>query len=396
MIVGLIVGEAQVFGIFAILALGLNLEYGYTGIPNFGKVFFMGIGAIFTGSTVAHLINWVVSQSTLICPAAAAAVRDSFAFSSPGILSGIFILTIIISALITGAFGYLLSYPALRLREDYFGILMIATGELSRVFTRASPANIIACESDSLISIPSPVQWLRNFAFPFTPRWSAPFDWVTASNLVDTATAAIILAFTVVCYLIVSRLSNSPYGRMLKSVRDDEQAAISLGKDPAKIRGQVMIIGSAMAGVAGALFAFKYGAIDTSSFITLITFQTFAILILGGSANNRGVILGAIAFVSIDFLTFLVKTFLETTYPEAMIVINARAPVATYAQQIALGVIIILIILFRPQGILREKPIKTPAWDVLRTQGMLSEKPIKTPAEDVAENGSNSKDKQPR
>ena len=375
-VVGLIVGEAQVFGIFAILALGLNLEFGFTGIPNFGKVFFMGIGAIFTGSTVAHLINWIVSQSTLICPASAAEVRDSFAFSSPGLLAGIFIFTVIVSALISGTFGYLLSYPALRLREDYFGILMIATGELSRVFARASPANYIACESDSLISIPSPVLWLRNYAFPFAPKWPAPFDWVTASNLVDTATAAIILAFVVVCYIIVSRLSNSPYGRMLKSVRDDEQAAISLGKDPAKIRGQVMIIGSAMAGVAGALFTFKYGSVDTTSFITLVTFQTFAILILGGSANNRGVILGAIAFVSIDVLTFIGRTVIEGAYPVQAAVLESRAPVANYAQQIALGVIIILIILFRPQGILPEKPIKTPAWDALK-------------------NGADFKDKQP-
>ncbi len=360
-----IINEGGLFGIFAILALSLNLEYGYTGIPNFGKVFFLGLGAFITGTTVTHLITWFVSQSTEICSAAAIGNRVLFAFSSPGVLGGIFVLTLVISAVITGGFGYLLSYPALRLREDYLGILLIATGEILRVFVRGLPSNVVACEADSLNAIPNPFLWLSKLAPPFGPKLPPPFGWVDAVMLVSGSFAAVILGIMIVCFVLVSRLSNSPYGRMLKSIRDDEPAALSLGKNPARIRGQVMIIGSAMAGVAGALFSYYLGSIDTGTFIPLKTFQIWAIVLLGGAANNRGVILGSFVFVSIDLLTLIGRSAAAQLSPQFQDLLN-KVPVDAYLQTIIVGAIIILIIFFRPQGLLREKPIKTPAWDVMK------------------------------
>jgi branched-chain amino acid transport system permease protein len=369
--------SAELFGIYLVIALSLNLEAGFTGVPNFGKVFFVGLGSFITGGLVAHAINWLTTQSSDICHYVAVGGRQTFAFNSPQVLGGLLIVALVVSAVVTGIFGYLLSFPALRLREDYLGILLIAAGEILRVFVRALPQNIIACESDTLNNILNPFTFLQQYAPPAgTKSLPPPFAWVTGPILSTGAYTVVVLAIAVVCYITVSRLSNSPYGRMLKSIRDDEPAAISLGKDPAKIRGQVMIIGSAMAGVGGALFAFYLSAISTEAFIPLFTFIIWAILLLGGAANNRGVVLGAVVYVSIyQFIAQGVST-LRLVNP-SLNTLFTRAPLDLYFEQVALGAIIIIVILFRPQGILAEKPIKTPAWKVI-------------------DDGSTPEDKQPR
>lgn len=363
-LVQLEVTSAELFGIYVILALSLNLEAGFTGVPNFGKVFFVGLGSFITGGLVAHAINWLTTQSPDICHFAAVEGRYSYSFSFPLVLSGLFLAAILISAVVTGIFGYLLSFPALRLKEDYLGILLIAAGEILRVFVRALPQNIIACESDTLNNILNPFTFLQKFAPPSGPSLAAPFAWVTGGILSSGAYTIVVLVIAAVCYVIISRLSNSPYGRMLKSIRDDEPAAVSLGKDPAKIRGQVMIIGSAMAGVGGALFAYYLEAISTDAFIPLFTFIVWAILLLGGAANNRGAVLGAAVYVSIFQLIAQGTSAARGVFP-SLNVLFTRAPLDLYGEQLALGAIIILVILFRPQGILSEKPIKTPAWKVL-------------------------------
>lgn len=360
-----LINQSQLFGIYVILALGLNLEYGFTGVPNFGKVFFYGLGAFLTGGIVAHLIGWLATRSLVICTGTASVTRDNFALGSPAVVAGIFLLAIVLSALITGMFGYIMSYPALRLREDYLGILLIASGEISRVFVRSMPSNWIACRTDTLTSIPSPFYWLIKYV-PASGNLPSPYSWVTAGILSGAPFAILILAMAFVCYLIVSKLSNSPYGRMLKSVRDDEQAAVGLGKDPAKARAQVMIIGSMMAGVAGSLFIFVIGAVNNEDFVPLLTFIVWSIVLVGGSANNRGVLLGAVTINALIFLTPLVGNWVSTTLPQFSFFTKSSVDLTNYAEQAVLGTIIILVILFRPQGILREKPLKTPAWKVLK------------------------------
>ncbi len=364
--------EAGLFGIYALLALSLNLEYGYCGVPNFGKVFFVGLGGFMTGSLMAHTLSWISLRSLDICSANSTYDRLNFAPTVPLVLAGLFISTIIASAAISGVFGYVLAYPALRLREDYLGILLIAVGEVLRIFLVGFPANIIGCEYDSIGAIPNPFIWLYNYHLQFAP----PFDWVTPSILVNGLLAIVILASVAIGYIIVSRLGNSPYGRMMKSIRDDEQASLSLGKNPAKVRGRVMVIGSALAGVAGALLVIRLGSASTDSFITYLTFITWAIVLLGGAANNRGVVLGAFVFVTLDLLTLIARSTAAQLYPSFDILLS-RASVDVYAQTTIVGVLVILIILYRPLGILREKPIKTPAWEVLKRDTDTGGKPAK-------------------
>lgn len=356
-----IIDEAGLFGIYAILALSLNLEYGYCGIPNFGKVFFAGIGSFFTGSIVAHTMSWVSLHSLDICSASATYNRLNLASTIPVTLFGVFVLTLFLSAILAGAFGYLLSFPALRLREDYLGILLIAVGEMLRFFLLGIPKDVLYCEGDSLSAIPNPFVWLGNSSLHFAP----PFDWVSSTVLTDGSMALLTLALTATCYFIIKRITNSPYGRMLKSIRDDEQASLSLGKKIAKVRGQVMVLGSAFSGIAGALLVYRLGGVSVDSYTTFITFLMWAIVLLGGAANNKGVLLGAFAIIALDLGTLLTRSTAVQLYPEVELLLS-RASLDVYAQQLIVGALIILIIRFRPQGILAERPIKTPAWEVLK------------------------------
>jgi len=128
-----------------------------------------------------------------------------------------------------------------------------------------------------------------------------------------------------------------------------------------------------MAGVGGALFAYYLEAISTDAFIPLFTFIVWAILLLGGAANNRGVVLGAAVYVSLYQFIAQGTAFARGVFP-GLNALFTRAPLDLYGEQLALGAIIILVILFRPQGILAEKPIKTPAWKVLDDESTAEDK----------------------
>ncbi len=134
-----------------------------------------------------------------------------------------------------------------------------------------------------------------------------------------------------------------------------------------------MVIGSALAGVAGALLVYRLGGVSVDTFVTYITFFTFAIVLLGGAANNRGVVLGAFALIGLDFLTTITRSAAAQLYPQFDLLLS-RASVDVYAQTLIVAVLIILILLYRPQGLLPEKPIKTPAWKVLDDESTTEDK----------------------
>jgi branched-chain amino acid transport system permease protein len=154
-------------------------------------------------------------------------------------------------------------------------------------------------------------------------------------------------------YLLLERWGNSPLGRVLKSIRDDELASKSIGKFTYRYKLLALTIGSGIAGLAGALYAFYFLYLNPDTFIPLITFLIWVMVIIGGMANNAGVILGTAIVILINRLTQIAKDYinlpLEPNYFQAMLV----------------GLLIILFLMFRPQGLVPEKPVRTPAWRVL-------------------------------
>jgi branched-chain amino acid transport system permease protein len=328
------------FGIFLILALSFNLEYGYGGQPNLGKVFFYAVGAYTAGVLTAHVL-WALSGAPADVPffgAHGASVRSAFARANPAAMVALFVASLLVAGLMGAAFGFLASYPALRLRGDFLAIVLIAVGEAGRVF---------ALNYEPLVG--------GVFGLPGIPN---PFLWLPA-RAIDAAYAVVVLAIAFGVFVLLVRLSNSPFGRLLKSIRDDETAASVLGKDAPRARAKVLALASGMAGVAGALNAFYVQQVFANDFIPLISFIAVTMVILGGVANYQGVLVGAGVMTLLDFTTRPV--FL------AMFEINWRPPFdMSYVRYVAMGLIIIVVLMFRPSGLVPEKPIETPALGVAR------------------------------
>jgi len=226
-------------GIFGIICLSLNLEFGFAGLANFGKVAFFLTGAY----TYALLSDIGVP----------------------------FYLCLIAGALISAIFGLLVSRPALRLRADYLAIAVLAFGEILRL--------IVKSEKDFAGG---------SWGMPVSPIFS------TDSYLVyRLENIGLVFLCLFICFLVVQLLANSPYGRAMRAIREDEVAAEALGKDRARFKAQAFMLGSAMAGLAGGLYAQYLQHVSPELFMPMVTFTVWIMVLLGGPANNWGVLLGA-------------------------------------------------------------------------------------------------------
>lgn len=285
------------FGIFAIVALSLNLEYGFTGLGNFGKVAFFLIGAY----AYAILIE-----------------------------AGLpFIPSLIIAALVSGLIGSLISLPALRLREDYLAIVTLAFGEIIRIIVKAE-------------------SWIAHGVWGITVPQAIHWQGASYRMIIMTQIGLVFLCL-LISFILVQLLTNSPYGRIMRAIREDDIAAATLGKNRLKYKAQVFMMGSALAGLGGALFAQYIGYIQPYMFMPMVTFTVWIMVLLGGPANNWGVLLGAALVVFFERGTRVVKDYLVLPIDP----INL--------QYILLGILIIFILLYRPSGLLKESQFKTTA-----------------------------------
>jgi len=346
-ILPLLTSIATFYGIYFILSLSFNLEYGFAGQANFGKVFFYSIGAYIAGIFTARIL-WGMAgvEGVDFFSDFAADIRLGVAASHPWVITALFIASLLLAALLGGVFGYLASYPALRLRGDFLAIFLIAVGEIGRVFVRTYEP--LTGGVYGLSGVPNPMVWLGD------PQARVFY-------------ALTVLAIAFIIHFLVGKLVNSPYGRLLKSIRDDELVSNVLGKKTPWVKGQALIIGSSLAAVAGALYAFYIQTIFADDFISMLTFTAITMVMLGGVANNAGVALGTLVLTLLDRLTR--PSVLN------MIGITVRLPFdITYLRYVVVGVLIILILMFKPEGLIPEKPVKTPALEIAKTYNNFEKK----------------------
>ncbi|MEM3427710.1 MAG: branched-chain amino acid ABC transporter permease [Nitrososphaerales archaeon] len=318
------------FAVYMILSVSLNLEFGYTGVPNFGKVLLVAGGAYvvaaFSGRFSQLLLNVAVDKDFIKDNAAVMAAVNS-AFSQDIVAALIvFFATIVLAAFVGGALGYLASYPAVRLREDYLGMTLLAIGEISRVIGQ----NYEPIAGGTLgVQVPDPFAWAGEVRF--------------------LAFTLILLAFAGLIYLYAERIARSPLGRLLRSIRDNELSAEALGKDATKVRIKILIVGSAIAGVAGALYSFYAGGVVATAFNRVDwTFWPWLILIIGGAANNVGVAFGSFIFITARrVIEFYKDSFTFLPFD------------AVWLEYLLLGSILILVLIYRPEGLIPEKATPT-------------------------------------
>lgn len=277
-------------GIYAILAISLNLEAGYTRLMNFGKVAFFAIGAY---------------TSVLLSMA-----------GEP------FILGLLAGAILSALFGFLVALPALRLRADYLAIVTLSFGEILRLFFLNE-------------------QWLTNGPMGIRGIPQPLFSIFKENYLFFYA--AVVLFFLAVCYFFSEKIIHSPFGITLKAIRDDEDAVSAFGRDTFRFKVKIFMIGSAMAGISGALFAHYIAFISPDMFFPSLTFSIWTMMVIGGSANNLGVIAGAVLIQFFERGTRFIKDFVELPIEPS----NLRI--------IVIGLLLILFILYKPAGIIKER-----------------------------------------
>jgi branched-chain amino acid transport system permease protein len=331
------------FGISALMALSLNLEYGLAGIPNFGKALFISLGAYTAGWTYTRLLPRLAGQEALDpCGATlgqALQMRSEIMRQLPAIGLANFAITLLVAALVGGLIGYLASYPALRLKEEWYLALVLLVGsEIVRIVVRGYEPLI--CAHNGVAGLSQPFVWLRN-----PPLSAALF-------------AALVLGLVAIVYVYCERLVRSPYGRLLKAVREDDRVAQGLGKSVARIRAQVMFIGSAVAAVAGVLFAVNLGFASTNDYVVALTLDVWVMVVLGGLGNNRGALLGAFLITVLDRVTAVAAIQMDALGSQFEF---------NYLRFILFGIVLLLLLRFRSQGLLPEPAQTTGAHTALGT-----------------------------
>jgi len=296
---------------YALLAVGLNLHFGFTGLLNFGQVAFMLVGAYGLAITVSVFGGSIWT----------------------GVLVGI--LLAVVLSLILGA-------PTLRLRADYLAITTIAAGEILRFLVRNT-------SSDALTGS---VFGLRQFAgdfyalSPFPPgdylgplRFSANRMWVTT----------VAWTLVVLLSLMIWALMRSPWGRVLRSIREDEDAARSLGKNVFLYKMQSLILGGIIGAIGGIVFVLALQSVTPEMFLPQVTFFAFAIMILGGTGTIIGPPLGAVVFW---FLLTGLQSGIRGLVDSGAIPGVAGGQAVGAVSLIAVGLMLMLLMIFRPQGVL--------------------------------------------
>jgi branched-chain amino acid transport system permease protein len=350
-ILSLVISFASLYGVYAILAISLNLEYGYAGQPNFGQVLFYGLGAYVAAILAANLMPLLDKVPVgNICNDYA--VLTSIGSNDPSIVIPVWILGLVVGMTVGGIVGLLLSYPALRVKEEwYLSMILLVAAEAFLIVIQNSQQ--IGCGIFGLNGIQNPFAWLSQ-----TYKSSSFATSQLGIDLPGVVYAIVIIGFAGVCYVVAQKLANSPYGRLLKSIRDDKVASESLGKDVAKVRKQIMIVGSVMAGLAGGLFVFYSGVAVPDDYVATVTFIIWVMMILGGFANNRGVLVGAFVLTLLQRGTIEIGILVQNQLP------SFNPTTVIYLEYVVEAVILIILLMFRPKGLIPEGRIKTKAYQL--------------------------------
>lgn len=298
--------------ILVILALGLNLQWGHTGLFNSGVAAFVALGAyifamLSTGrfaDPVSSWYHWGPAAPWDLVPAA------------------------LVAMIVCSLVGVLIAVPTLRLKADYLAIATLALAEIIRLIIKNERATTGG--DQTIAYIPRP------FGGLVPPGWSS-----------DGVFILVVLAVSFGLLFLMEFLVRLPWGRALKAVREDEEAAMALGKNPFRLKLGSIAVGCAIMGLAGVLSASYGRSVHPDSFPPFLTFTAYVVVILGGSGNPRGVVLGGYVFYLFTWGTQQLRVYVQGFS-------DALALRIDFINQIVIGLLLVLFIMFRPEGIIPE------------------------------------------
>lgn len=283
---------ATLVGIRALLTLGLNVQWGLTGLVNLGVVAFFAVGAYTAALLAVTGVAFPLAWAAAVVLAAAA--------------------------------GVMMAMVALRLREDYLAVVTLGFAEVLRLFLLNEAW--LTRGANGVTGIPRPLHAVFNRHY-------------------DVFYLALVLATVALVYWALQRVAGSPFGRVLRAIREDETVAAVAGKSVFRFKVQAFAVGAAIAGLAGILFAHYLAYIEPNMFLPQETLFVWLALILGGSGNNRGALLGSVVLLGLlegsrfakDVIPFLTGVRLAA------------------AQQMLVGLVLVALIVHRPEGLLPER-----------------------------------------
>jgi branched-chain amino acid transport system permease protein len=298
---------------FAMAALGLAIHFGFVGLLNFGIAGFMAVGAY----------GYAISTLTFGFPWWAA-----------------FLAAIAASAV----FAVILGIPTLQLRGDYLAIVTIAAAEIVRLLLLSTTWIETTGSADGLVAYANDFRSINPFpdgVYGFGPwTYTANQFWVLIFALIILAVSAFLLL----------RLVKSPWGRVIKGIREDEDAVRALGKNVFAYKMQALIVGGIVAGLGGALYVMPSSA-NPMLFATSLTFFVWTALLLGGAATVFGPLLGAVIF-------WVLQAFLGSLLPamaQAGLLGALSSAQAGALRFVLVGILLVVIVIVRPQGIVGDK-----------------------------------------
>ena len=300
--------------IYCLAAMGVNMQFGYTGLLNFGQVAFVAVGAYSVGVIVVTLglTLW---------------------------------LAIPVSILASILLALLLGIPTLRLRADYLAIVTIAASEIVRQLVRSIALRDVLGGANGINGKMGQEFHDTN---PFPADFKLPFLTYTRQDLwVVIGGWTLVALLTLLIWLLV----RSPWGRVIKGIREDENAVVSLGKNTYVYKMQALILGGLLGTLGGVIWAVAKQSVQPDNFVPDVTFFAYTIVLLGGAARVFGPIVGSIIFW---FLLVFIGEFLNQAIQAGWVDFLEPTDIGPI-RFILVGIGLMLLMIFRPQGIFGDK-----------------------------------------
>ncbi len=336
----LIVDIAMYFGLFVIVAMALNFQYGNAGIPNMG----CAVQVITGGFTVSaltvrlmftmiegagiELMDWADDFDWVYNNPANVRTANGFIETNSTFGWSMLLFSLAMSIILGAIVGWVISLPAIRLRATYLMIVLTTMADAAQIFGRNIP-------------------WISGGTLGmFIPNI---FEWYPGDRTVLTAVVTLFLGL--VSFFIFRTMLNSPYGRLMRAIRENEVTVGSVGKNVVGIRKNILMFASGITALSGTLLAFYFSFVVEANYQRAFwTYWPWLMLILGGPGNNAGTFLGCALIVAMRRIIIVNKWFLQEVF---------FFPVA-YFESILLGVLLIAVIMFRPNGLIPEKLLYIP------------------------------------
>ena len=347
----LLINIAVFFGHYVIIAAALNFQFGNAGIPNMSSNVSVAIGSFTVSSVVIRVSMWVAARSGLVFGSnwvydnpQNVNMMNKYFINEPILSVSLFLFSLAMALVLGSVLGWGLGKLGGKLRATRLMIFLIIISDATTV---------IAANNENIAG---------GTLGAFIPNF---FAWYEGEQMVILALVIIIVGLF--AYRIINIMVNSPFGRLMRSVRDNEMTLQSTGKNVSQIRGQVMMFGSGVMALSGVLLAYYYSFVQYNMYSRVdYTFWPWLMITIGGLGSNGGSYIGALTSVSI------IKGLNLTKQGLGPLLIGTKwIKLINYFEDMLLGLLLLLFLIFKPRGIIPEKNIVIKGVDYI---GIITDK----------------------